>query len=260
MRLTGRALLMLTLLQSACIPTARVNPASAEQPQESVDALIDQYYRAIGGYDRLKAINTRHLFGTYVEGSLHATTDILWKRPALRRVNVHAPGFEYSEGFDGVTWEYNHLTHKAVVDTGAAADVGRRGAEFDESFVDYRDKGHRVDVVGREVLGRLDLVHLRVTLRDGFVKDYYFDAHSHLIAAVGKAMPIHNAGIPVKSLTFYEDWRAEDGVLQPHSFVEKEVASGRVLNTLHWDRIESKVPIAASEIDNPARATQRSNE
>ena len=193
------------------------------------------------------------MYGTYVEGSLHATTEILWERPALRRVNVHASGFEYSEGFNGETWEYNHDSRKAVVDTGQAAAVGRRGAEFDESFVDYRNKGHRVEFIGPESLDGASVIHLRVILSDGFAKEYYFDARTHLIAAVGKAMPIHATGAPVRTLSYYEHWSSVYGVLQAHSFVEKEVATGRVLNTLHWDRIEINVPIAATEIEEPTR-------
>jgi len=247
---TSLCILTLAIVQSACAGHQTLQPNVPTS--RAVDAVIDEYYHAVGGYERIKAIRTRHMFGTYVEGSLHATTDIVWQRPALRRVNVHAPGFEYSEGYGGETWEYNHLTGKAVVDTGGSADVGRRGAEFDESFVDYRAKRHHVELIGREMLGASPVVHLRVTLSDGFAKDYYFDANTHLITAVGKAMPIHAVGSPVKTLSFYEDWRVEDGVLQPHSFVEKIVATGKVLNTLHWDRIEDNVPIRITEIENPA--------
>ena len=250
MRASVFALVMLAGLESACIGGSQPAHVALMRPT-GADALIADYYRAIGGYPALKAVVSRHMIGTYVEGSLRAGTDIWWKRPALRRVNVHAPGFEYSEGYDGETWEFNHLTGKAVVDTGAAADVGRRGAEFDESFVDYRAKGHRVELLGPEMLGGSDVVHLRVTLTDGFAKDYYFDSRTHLITAVGKAMPIHNVGAPIETLSFYDEWRREGGVLQPHSFVEKEVTTGKVLNTLHWDRIETNVPIVGSAIANP---------
>jgi hypothetical protein len=252
MRLTVIVFSALSMCPFACAGRARPDLELTSR-SGSVDEVIAEYYRAIGGYERLESINTRRMSGTYVEGSLHATTDILWQRPALRRVNVHAPGFEYSEGFDGETWEYNHLTRKAVIDTGALAAVGRRGAEFDESFVDYRAKANRVEMVGREMLEGVDVVHLRVTLNDGFTKDYYFDARTHLIAAVGKAMPIHAVGPAVRTLSFYEDWREEGGLLQPHSFVEKVVATGAVLNTLHWERIEDNAAIGRAEIENPGR-------
>ena len=225
--------------------------AVALNAQSSPARIIADYYRAVGGYTAIKHVRTRRMYGTYVEGSLHATTDILWQRPALRRVNVHAPGFEYSEGFDGRTWEYNHTSQKAVLDTGEQADIGRRGAEFDESFVDYRARGNRVDFIGSESLADKTVAHLRVTLADGFAKEYYFDRRTHLIVAVGKAMRIHARGEPVRSLTYYEDWRRDGGLLQPHSFVEKEVGTGKVLNTLHWDRIVINAPISPDEIGNP---------
>jgi hypothetical protein len=57
--------------------------------------------------------------GSYSEGTLEAATDIVWRRPSLRRVNIDAPGFKCSEGFDAFTWELNLGTGKFVRDTGA---------------------------------------------------------------------------------------------------------------------------------------------
>jgi hypothetical protein len=53
--------------------------------------------------------------------------------------------------------------------------------------------------------------------------------------------------------TCADDWRVGGGVLQSRSIIEKDVATGKVLNTLHWDRIDSNVPISTAEIENPAR-------
>ena len=149
-----------------CRPPRRMMPTSLRRDgrsrsmivtptqTQSVDHVIGMYYAAIGGYEALKAVQTRRMRGTYTEGRLRATTDIAWERPALRRVNVHAPGFEYSEGFDGSTWEYDSQARSFIRPSGAAADAGRRGAEFDESFVDHRAKGHRVTFVGVDSLWR----------------------------------------------------------------------------------------------------------
>jgi len=192
------------------------------------------------------------MWGTYSEGSLIARTDIVWKRPMLRRVNVHAPGFDYAEGFDGQTWEYNFQKHQLVVDTGAAADAGRRGAEFDESFVDYARKGHTVAVMGAESFGSRAAHRIRVTLMDGWQKEYVFDDSTGLILALRKAMPIHATGPAVASITAYEDWRADGGVLQPHRFTEHEMQSGRLLNTLQWDSIRTNVSLSASDLGRPS--------
>jgi hypothetical protein len=229
--------------------------ASAREHEPSdgatADEIIEHYYSAVGGHDRLELITTRHMWGSYSEGTLNAKTDIVWKRPALRRVNVHAPGFDYSEGFDGKTWEYNFQSKHAVVDTGAAADAGRRGAEFDESFVDYARKGHTVQVVDAESFGDRPAHRMRVTLADGWQKEYVFDDSTGLILALRKAMPLHATGPAVTSITAYESWSAEGGVLQPHRFAEHDVASGRLMNTLQWDSIRTNVSLSASDLGRP---------
>jgi hypothetical protein len=193
------------------------------------------------------------MWGTYVEGTLTARTDIAWKRPNTRRVNVHARGNEVAEGFDGRTWEYDVEGHHLVVDPegDAAAAAGRRGAEFDESFVDYRGKGHTVAVLGSERFADRRVTRIRVTLADGWVKEYLFDEATGLIAALRKAMPIHARGPAVESLTSYADWRLVAGLLVPHRFVERETATGRLMNTLQWDSIRTNVPLGPAELGRP---------
>ena len=246
-------LLLLIGTPIACaIPSSQRYESSPVSPAAApADSLIGLYYDAVGGLDAIRAIGSRRMRGTYVEGQLHATTDIAWRRPKLRRVNVHAPGFEYSEGYDGVTWEYNFQLKRAVLDTGIAAETGVRGAEFDEPFVEYRAKGHRVELLGLTSLAGHDAIHLRVALADGWQKEYYFDPVTHLIVAMRKAMPIHAIGSAVQTLTRYDDWRLEAGVLQPHRFVERIVSTGEALNTLQWDRIESNVALASAELCPP---------
>jgi hypothetical protein len=218
---------------------------------DTPDAIIAHYYRAIGGYDRLEHITSRRMWGVYSEGKFSATTDMAWKRPAWRRVNVHAPGYDYSEGFDSLTWEYGFQSKKFIIDTGAAAKAGRRGAEFDESFVDYAAKGHRVSLVGAERFADRPAHRIRVVLADGWEKEYIFDDSTGLIAALRKAMPVHATGAPVTSVTVYEDWRAEGGVLQPRRFIERELASGRLMNTLQWDSIRTNLDLGERELGRP---------
>jgi hypothetical protein len=230
--------------------SARENGPSTNSA--TADEIIAHYYRAIGGHDRLEQIVTRQMWGSYSEGTLNAKTDIVWSRPALRRVNVHAPGFDYSEGFDGKTWEYNFQKHQLVVDTGAAADAGRRGAEFDESFVDYASKGHTVHSLGAESFGSRPAHRIRVMLADGWQKEYVFDDSTGLILALRKAMPLHATGPAIASITGYEDWRTEGGVLQPYRLAEHDVLSGRLMNTLQWDSIHTNVSLGPRELGRPA--------
>ena len=230
-------------------PRASADETHASAP--SPDAIFAHYFRAIGGRERLARIESRHMWGVYSEGTLVAHTDMVWKRPAWRRVNVHAPGFDYSEGFDGRTWEYSFQNQQLKLDTGIAADAGRRGAEFDESFVNYAKKGHQVGVIGAETFEDRPAHRVRVTLADGWEKQYLFDDSTGLILALRKAMPIHATGAPVTSVTIYEDWRTEGGVFTPHRFVQRELSSGRLLNSLQWDSIRTNIDVGSRELGRP---------
>jgi hypothetical protein len=173
----------------------------------------------------------------------------------LRRVSATGPdGFTYVEIFDGEKeWECSDRFAKPVqLDTGAAERAGRRGAEFDESFVDWRAKGHRVDARGRTSLRGRAVEQLHVILADGWEKDYYFDAESGLLVALRKAMPLHAQGADVESLSFYMDWRTVRGLLIPFASEERNVKTDAVMNVLNWTKIELDV-VVRDEAFHPPR-------
>lgn len=227
---------------------AAVNHARAQ----TVDTIIARYLTAIGGYRKLKAVRSLRLSGTYHEGDLIANTTIEWKRPASRFVMVGDPGAAYLEGYNGTSWEYSEAQKELKLTAGTPSEsVARRGAEFDESIVDGKIKGNTIKLVGRErILGK-DTFRLDVILADGWSKSYYIDSETYLIAAVRKAMPLHAVGPDIESLTSYEDYRRVSGVLYPHSFVEKKIATGETMNTLKWNKIEANVRINNSDFIPP---------
>jgi len=223
----------------------------------SVDQVLAGYYEAVGGYERLKAVRTRHMRGRYHEGSLDAATEIFQERPQLRRVSVLTPKWEHIEGFDGQTWEYHRdsgsATGHLVRDTlgGPAELAQRRGSEFDESFVDYSERGFTAALLGRERLRDLDVYRVRIIRTDDWTLDDYFDVHSHRLVSLRKAMPLHATGPDVESLTFYSDWRFVSALLVPFSGEERNVKTGAVLSTLTWDLIEHNVAIRRQDILPP---------
>lgn len=219
----------------------------------SVDAVINRYYAAIGGHDALLADTTILLTGSYEEGTFKATGTMLWRRsPLARRVSVTGPdGFAYIEIFDGThEWEYSERFSKpAQLDTGAAERAGRRGAEFDESFVDYAVKGHRVESRGRTSIGGRNVYQLHVMLADGWEKDYYFDAATGVLFAMRKAMPLHARGDEIESLSYFSDYRKAGHVLRPFVIQERNVKTGALMNTVRWNSIQTNVPILNSAFE-----------
>lgn len=232
---------------SAALAVVNPHRSSPDSISAATDAIIARYYAAIGGHDALLADTTLRLAGSYQEGDFKASGTMVWRRsPVARRVAVTGPdGFPYIEIFDGKhTWEFSEQFRKpAQLDTGAAERAGRRGAEFDESFVDYSQKENRVESRGRTTIDGHDVFQLHVTLADGWEKDYYFDAATALIFAMRKAMPLHAKGADIESLSYFSDYRKAGHVLRPFLLEEHNMKTGKLMNTVRWNTIESNAPI-----------------
>lgn len=258
-----RRAVVLVLALSICVGCARPTPRNGsvdEAPviatSRSVDAVLDDYYEAVGGYQRIKGVRARRMRGVYHEGKLLAQTEIVQMRPNLRRVVVHGGAWDHYEGFDGAPYEFHRDSGKAgrlSRVTGEAALAIVRGAEFDESFVDYGARGFKAALVGRETLQGLDVYRVRIMRTDDWALDFLFDVHSHLLVGLQKAMPLHAEGPPITSLTLYSDWRFTGGLLVPFSGMEVKLATGEVMNTLRWDSIELNGAVAPDELNPPTQ-------
>jgi hypothetical protein len=219
---------------------------------QTADSIMRGYLKAIGGHRNLTKIQSMRMTGVYSEGKDTFNTSILWKRPNHRLVIVGDWGEAYLEGFDGAPWEYSQPTKKLKLTVGTPSEaVARHGAEFDEAIVDPASKGYTVKYVGRETVLGQETLHLEVTFGDGWIKDYYINSRTYLIAATRKSMPVHAHGDPVVSLTAYENYRRVAGVLFAHSFVERRVDTGEVMNKLEWLKIEPNVEVDETKFHPP---------
>ena len=97
-----------------------------------------------------------------------------------------------------------------------------------------RDRGHRLEFVGREVVSGIDYHVLRLTLDDGFESLYYLNPASWLIDRDRQRRALHVDVDPTPEWieTSYEDYRPVGGVLFPHRQVERRLATGDVLATV----------------------------
>lgn len=224
--------------------------------KQTAEQVINNYYEAIGSYDSLKAIKSIHSVIAHREKGLDLTIilEIYGRRPDLRRVNwsiesINAGG---AEGYDGSRpWEINQETGLAEVLTGAKGAAARRGAEFDESFVDAKRKGHKVTYEGMETLFGNEMHRIRVVLDDGWIKDYYFNPETRLIAALRKTMPVHGEGEAVPSITRYKDYRKVASVLFPYTFEEYHAETGEWMSSNEVMELEANIAFPDSLIQPP---------
>jgi hypothetical protein len=88
---------------------------------------------------------------------------------------------------------------------------------IDGPLVNYRARGHRVELVGKELFEQKPCFVIKVTLRSGHVMRQYLDASSFL--EIGERLVRSVNGKDTEIESTIGDYRTVGGVLFPHLFV-----------------------------------------
>lgn len=203
---------------------------------QTADQIISKNINARGGYKRLKAIKTYSSFGTYTEfdstGQKLFTIEARSDRqvPNKKRASWSAKelNIEGAEGYDGINppWEFDFISGKGKLSNKEGIKASKRGASISEPFIDYKQKGNKVEFIGKETLEGKNVLALKVLLQDGLEQIYYFDAKTYLVFARREATPVHAQGQPIESITFYDDYRPVNGFLFYFHHIQKNAKTG----------------------------------
>jgi len=138
-------------------------PAQAQ----TVDELIGKNIQARGGLEKLKAVNTAKMTGKMSMGPMEAPFTLQMKRPRNMRVEFMVQGMTGVQAYDGKTaWMLMPFMGKPDPEVVPADETNEADeqADFDGPLVDYKEKGHVVELVGKEKVEGSDAYKLKVTL------------------------------------------------------------------------------------------------
>jgi len=225
----------------ACAAAAALALPAAAQ---TVDEIIAKNVEARGGIKTLKAANTVRMAGRMTVGpGLEAPFVLEQKRPNRMRLDITFQGMTGTQAYDGGSaWMVMPFMGKKdpekVPDEDAQAFAEQ--ADFDGVLVDYKDKGHAVDLIGKEPVEGSEAYKLKVTMKDGAIRYIYIDAEAYLeIKTEGKRKI---RGSEVEGESSIGDYKEVAGMMMPHA-VESGAKGSPQKQKLTIDKIEVNVPI-----------------
>jgi hypothetical protein len=201
----------LLALSVACGSTAAAAP--------TVDEIVARSVEARGGKAALAAVRTLRMTGHAVAGP---------GREAIVRREIARPGRIRTEfEFQGTTglyvWDGSSgwrvspldgiLEPQPLTEEGAA--ISAEQADIDGPLVDWKAKGHRIELVGSAPLNGGEAYELKVTLKSGVVRHLWVDAASGLVVKTASTRILR--GHELQFETVYADYRKTDGVSFPRS-------------------------------------------
>lgn len=219
---------------------AGVAPAVAQ----TVDEVVAKNYASKGGLEKWKAIETQKMEGIAAVQGLELPMTIYGKRPNLGRqdIIIEVPGQQamtMTNLFDGAkAWMVNPMTGSSTPTemTGPDAEAIKDQSDFDGALIDYKAKGHTVELVGTETLGSKKVHHLKVTRKGQPTQHYYLDVDSGVelkISTEGGASPASD--------TELSDYRVVNGIQVPHQI--KVMQGGMVQAEVRITKVEFNIPL-----------------
>jgi outer membrane lipoprotein-sorting protein len=186
---------------------------------QTVDELIAKNVEARGGLAKLKSVNSMRLLGKITMGpGMEAPVKLELKRPANVRMEFTFQGMTGVQAWDGSSgWVITPFGGKTDPEPMSPDDAkeAEEQADLDGPLVDYKSKGHTVELVGKEKLEGSDAYKLKVTLKNGTVNHTYLDADSYLTIREESKRTIRGSEMEVVS--DIGDYKDVDGLLVPHS-------------------------------------------
>lgn len=225
----------------------------------SVDELIAKNLKARGGEDKLRALNTMRITGKVSVQGMELPMIVNAKRPNLMRQEMQIQDKKVVTAFDGEkAWMINPMmgADAAQEVPGPQAEMTRDQADFDGPFIDYKTKGHTIELVKGESPDGSDkladgtrVYKLKVTRKNSRVQHIYLDAESGI--EVRSSNQLEQGGKTFNIDTELADYRPEDGIMVPHTV--RNLMNGQPMMTMTVDKIEFNFPLEDSFFKMPVK-------
>jgi len=222
---------------------------------QSVDEIIAKNVQARGGAEKLKSVQTIKSTATMSMGpGMEAPGVLIQKRPALARLEFTVQGLTAVQAFDGKNaWQIMPFMGKKDPEL-MSADESKETeemADLDGPLVDYKSKGHQVELQGKEKIEGTDAYKLKVTLKNGDVQTIYIDSDSFLEIKEVTKRTIRGTEQEIESAI--GDYKAVNGIMFPFA-VESGVKGSDQKQKLTITNVELNVPADDAIFKMPAAA------
>jgi hypothetical protein len=221
---------------------------------QTADEIIAKNIQARGGLEKIKSLQTLRTTGKIAMGGMRISFVEENKRPFKVREEQILQGMVGVDAYDGkIAWHVVPWEGRKDPDLLSADD--RKGliedADIEGQLVDYKDKDHRVEYVGHDLVEGTDCYKLKLTLATGDVRYYFIDCDTFL--ELKEENEINIRGTVRYTETFYGDYEKVDGIYFPFALeTGNKGDTDRVRITV--DQIVVNSPLADSRFTMPTAA------
>ncbi len=237
----------------ACLLLTAAFGAAAAAAQ-TADDLVEKNVRAKGGHEKLKAVQTIRLTGKMSMGpGMEAPVTLEMAPPAHKvRMDITLQGVTGTQAYDGSSgWQVMPFMGKTDPEAMGADDLKeiKENADFQGPLFDYKEKGNKIEYLGRADLEGTPVYKLKITEKEGDVTTIYLDADSYLEIKEESTKSLRGQPTDIET-TFGDYKKVEGGITLPFT-IEARPKGAPAKQTISFDKVEVNVDIPPSRFDMP---------
>jgi hypothetical protein len=218
---------------------------------QTVDEIIAKNIQAHGGTEKLKSVQTIRTAGKFSAGSFRAAFAQENKRPERVREETIIQGLAQVQAYDGKTgWQINPFGGRKDAELLSEDDLKSlmEDADIDGQLVNYKEKGHKAELIGHDSVEGTDCYKVRLALKDGTVRYYYLDTDSFLELKVETQRTIR--GTVQETEMYFGDYEEVNGIYFSFAFEGGEKGDPNRAK-FSIDKVEINVPLDDARFSMP---------
>ena len=215
---------------------------------QSLDQVLNRHFEA-SGQDRFSKVSTVRSTGKALQMGMELQFIQIQKRPDKMYLEIDIQGMKMIQAYDGergwavepwVTPDPRELAGPELRNVGQMASI-------DSDLVNWREKGHQLEFMGKESFDGKDIFRLKLIKSEGETYQFFIDSESYLV--VRMVTQTNYEGNVVEGETILSDYRNVDGIRVPFKIESRY--GGQTLMTNLIEKVEFDVVIEEKVFARP---------
>jgi outer membrane lipoprotein-sorting protein len=223
---------------------------------QTVDEVIAKNIQARGGLEKLKSVRTLRTTVKFSDGSFRAEFRQENKRPGKVREEFIVQGMAQIQAYDGKTgWQISPFNGRKDPDLMSQDDMKSLivDGDIDGPLVEYKDKGHKAELVGHDSMEGTDCYKIKLSMKNGDVRYYYLDTDSFL--ELKEEIQTTIRGALQESELYFGDYEQVNGIYYPFA-VEQAQKGSSSRAQFSVEKIEQNLDLDDTLFTMPATKTE----
>lgn len=213
---------------------------SVSASAQTVDEIVDKHVAAMGGADKLKSVTTlitqRSLSVQGMEIPT-ITTVVVGKSMRTESTIMGNAMVQVVDGGTGWAIKPAMMQGTGEPEDMTAAELKQMTGQLDPfgPLMNYKDKGNKVELVGKEKEDGEEVYHLKVTTKEGNIIDEFLDTDTYLLSKIKTSMGGQEGEIE------FSDYKDVDGIKFANTMEIANPQMGTLTMTTTKTQVNAKV-------------------